>query len=115
MASFAAIRENPFELKHDPAWLAEQGLVRDGEQRFIEALRERISSDVSPLGEGQIGPGSWGSQAWQTTALNNGGRRMLSTGGARSSQRKRHRTRRLLRTMRDGVVGFGWLSQWLRR
>ena len=54
-------------------------------------------------------------QAWQTTALNNGGRRMLSTGGARSSQRKRHRTRRLLRTVRDGVVGFGWLSQWLRR
>jgi len=39
---------------------------------------------------------------------------MLSSGGARSSQRKRHRTRRVLRSMRDGVVGFDWLSRWLR-
>ncbi|MGB1621916.1 MAG: DUF6716 putative glycosyltransferase [Synechococcus sp.] len=115
VAMFAAIRDNPFEPKHDMAWLEQQGMVRDGERRFIEALRERINCEASPLGQGSIGPGSWGSQAWQTTALNNGGRRMLSTGGARSSQRKRHRTRRLLRTVRDGVVGFGWLSQWLRR
>ena len=35
------------------------------------------------------GPLSWGSTAWQKAALQNGGRRMLSTGGARSSQRKR--------------------------
>ena len=115
VATFAAIRENPFELKHDPGWLEQQGLVRDGEQRFIEALLARISTEPGPLGQDGIGPSSWGSPAWQTTALNNGGRRMLSSGGARSSQRKRHRTRRLLRTMRDGVVGFGWLSQWLRR
>ena len=40
---------------------------------------------------------------------------MLSTGGARSSQRKRHRTRRMLpRSLRDSVVGFGWLSKLLR-
>jgi len=46
--------------------------------------------------------------------LRNGGRRMLSSGGARSSQRKRHRTRRMLRNLRDSVVGFGWLSKLLR-
>jgi len=39
---------------------------------------------------------------------------MLSSGGARSSQRKRHKTRTLLRRLRDGLVGFGWLSRWLR-
>ena len=57
---------------------------------------------------------SWGSEAWQQAALRNGGRRMLSSGGARSSQRKRHRTRRVLRSLRDSVVGFGWLSKLLR-
>ena len=39
---------------------------------------------------------------------------MLSSGGARSSQRKRHKTRTLLRRLRDGLVGFGWLSRWFR-
>ena len=39
---------------------------------------------------------------------------MPSSGGARSSQRKRHRTRRMLRSLRDSVVGFGWLSKLLR-
>jgi hypothetical protein len=61
-----------------------------------------------------LGPGSWGSRQWQTYAIRHGGRRMLSSGGARSSQRKRHRTRSLLRRLRDGLVGFGWLSRWLR-
>ena len=115
VATFAAIRENPFERKHDPMWLEQQGLVRDGEQRFVEALLDRITTEPGSLSQDGIGPGSWGSRAWQSTALINGGRRMLSSGGAHSSQRKRHRTRRLLRTVRDGVVGFGWLSQWLRR
>ena len=59
------------------------------------------------------GPRSWGSQSWQTFAIRHGGRRMLSS-GARSSQRKRQWTRNILRRMRDGLVGFGWLSRWLR-
>ena len=42
------------------------------------------------------------------------GRRMPSSAGARSSQRKRHKTRTALRRLRDGLVGFGWLSRWLR-
>ena len=99
---------------HDAHWLEQQGLQRDGEDRFITALVDRLNNPAAPLGAANHGPLSWGSSAWQKAALSNGGRRMLSSGGARSSQRKRHRTRRMLRSMRDGVVGFGWLSKLLR-
>ena len=54
------------------------------------------------------------SASWQRYAVSEGGRRMLSSGGARSSQRKRHQTRNFLRRLRDGLVGFGWLSKLLR-
>ena len=114
IASFAEIKANPFEVTHDAKWLEQQGLQRDGEDRFITALIGRLNSPATPLGAANHGPLSWGSSAWQTAALGNGGRRMLSSGGARSSQRKRHRTRRVLRSLRDGVVGFGWLSKLLR-
>ena len=75
---------------------------------------ERLNNPTAPLGTSSHGPLSWGSSDWQKAALRNGGRRMLSSGGARSSQRKRHRTRRMLRSLRDSVVGFGWLSKLLR-
>ena len=114
IATFAAIKANPFELIHDAQWLEQQGLQRDGEDRFITALVDRLNTPAATLGTANHGPMSWGSSAWQKAALRDGGRRMLSSGGARSSQRKRHRTRRMLRTMRDGVVGFGWLSKLLR-
>ena len=99
---------------HDAQWLEQQGLQRDGENRFITALEDRLNSPATPLGASSHGPLSWGSPSWQTYATSNGGRRMLSSGGSRSSQRKRHKTRTLLRRIRDGVVGFGWLSRWLR-
>ena len=89
-------------------------MQRDGEDRFITALVDRLNRPATPLGHSGHGPLSWGSTAWQKAALQNGGRRMLSTGGARSSQRKRHRTRRMLRSLRDSVVGFGWLAKLLR-
>ena len=114
IASFAAIKANPFEVIHDAQWLEQQGLHRDGEDSFITALVDRLNSPAAPLGASNHGPLSWGSSAWQKAALRNGGRRMLSSGGARSSQRKRHRTRRMLRSLRDSVVGFGWLSKLLR-
>ena len=114
IAEFSAIRANPFEPLHDPDWLAHQGLRTDGPDRFITALQKRLDRPRPPLGATGTGPGSWGSQSWQTFAIRHGGRRMLSSGGARSSQRKRQRTRNILRRMRDGLVGFGWLSRWLR-
>ncbi len=114
IANFDAIKANPFEVIHDAKWLEQQGLERDGEDRFITALVERLNRPAAPLGCTNHGPLSWGSSDWQKAALRNGGRRMLSSGGARSSQRKRHRTRRILRSLRDSVVGFGWLSKLLR-
>ena len=115
VADFAAIRNNPFQAIHDQSWLERQGLIPGGEQRFIEAMAERLEHPLKPIGGVGIGPGAWGSQAWQKAALKNGGRRMISSGGARSSQRKRHRTRRVLRNMRDGLVGFGRFSRLFRK
>ena len=115
IANFAAIRDNPFEVLHDNTWLQTQGWIADGDDRFIEALVNRLQTVATPLSANGLGPISWGSEAWQRTALGNGGRRMLSSGGARSSQRKRHHTRRIIRTVRDSVVGFGWLSKLLRK
>ena len=99
----SAIKANPFDVIHDAQWLEQQGLQRDSEDRFITALVERLNSPTAPLGTSSPAL-SWGSSDWQP-ALRNGGRRMLSSGGARSSQRKRHRTRRMLRSLRDSVVG----------
>ena len=115
IANFAAIRDNPFEVLHDNSWLQAQGWNPNGDDRFIKALASRLQTTPTPLATNDLGPTSWGSEAWQRTALGNGGRRMLSSGGARSSQRKRHHTRRIIRTVRDSVVGFGWLSKLLRK
>jgi hypothetical protein len=115
IANFAAIRDNPFEVLHDHTWLQAQGWNPNGDDRFIEALVQRLKTAPTPLSTNNLGPISWGSEAWQRTALGNGGRRMLSSGGARSSQRKRHHTRRIIRTVRDSVVGFGWLAKLLRK
>ena len=115
IANFSAIRDNPFEVLHDNTWLQDQGWNPNGDSRFVEALVNQLQTAPTPLMTNDLGPISWGSEAWQRTALSNGGRRMLSSGGARSSQRKRHHTRRIFRTVRDSVVGFGWLSKLLRK
>ena len=114
VAKFAAIRRDPFSLTHDPLWLRQQGLQEDGADRFVNALLQRLTKGLPELPRGGLGPSSWGSASWQRYAVSEGGRRMLSSGGARSSQRKRHQTRNFLRRLRDGLVGFGWLSKLLR-
>ena len=114
VAEFASIRSDPFSVTHDPLWLQQQGLQVDGADRFVNALLERLAHCLPSLPRGGSGPASWGSRSWQRYAVSEGGRRMLSSGGARSSQRKRHQTRNLLRRLRDGLVGFGWLSKLLR-
>lgn len=114
VADFAAIRANPFEAIHDTSWLRQQGWQEQGETLFINAILSRLERGLEPLPTHGTGSKSWGSPSWQTYAISHGGRRMLSSGGSRSSQRKRHKTRTLLRRIRDGVVGFGWLSRWLR-
>ena len=114
VADFEAIRLDPFTRKHQVDWLKSHGMVPDGQERFIRALMERLTPETPVLPEQTHGPRSWGSDAWQGYALRHGGRRMLSSAGARSSQRKRHRTRSLLRRIRDGLVGFSWFSKVLR-
>ena len=114
VADFSAIRANPFEVIHDKTWLNRQGWIKQGESIFIDAVLTRLERGLNPLPANGTGSESWGSPSWQTYAISHGGRRMLSSGGARSSQRKRHRTRTALRRIRDGLVGFGWLSRWLK-
>ena len=114
VADFAAIERDPFTPIHKDDWLHQHGLHHQGQETFLTALLERLLGDRSPLPTNGLGPGSWGSPSWQMYAIRHGGRRMLSSGGARSSQRKRHKTRTLLRRLRDGLVGFDWLSRWLR-
>ena len=114
VADFASITRDPFTPSHRVEWLQRSGLQPQGRETFLTALLERLHQERSPLPTDGLGPGSWGSRQWQTYALRHGGRRMLSSAGARSSQRKRHKTRTALRRLRDGLVGFGWLSRWLR-
>ena len=114
VADFASITRDPFTPSHREEWLQRSGLQPQGRETFLTTLLERLHQERSPLPTDGLGPGSWGSPQWQTYALRHGGRRMLSSGGARSSQRKRHKTRTALRRLRDGLVGFGWLSRWLR-
>jgi len=114
VADFASITRDPFTPSHRVEWLQRSGLQLQGRETFLNALLERLHQERSPLPTEGLGPGSWGSRQWQTYALRHGGRRMLSSAGARSSQRKRHKTRTALRRLRDGLVGFGWLSRWLR-
>ena len=114
VADFASITRDPFTPSHRVEWLQRSGLQPQGRETFLTALLERLHQERSPLPTEGLGPGSWGSRQWQTYALRHGGRRMLSSAGARSSQRKRHKTRTALRRLRDGLVGFGWLSRWLR-
>jgi len=114
VADFAAICRDPFTPVHKVDWLQRHGHQPNGQEIFLTALLKRLHGNRPQLPTDGLGPGSWGSRSWQTYAIRHGGRRMLSSGGARSSQQKRHKTRTLLRRLRDGLVGFGWLSRWLR-
>ena len=114
LAHFDAIAEDPFTPRHDEQWLASHGYCSDGNSRFVMALAARLSEPRRPLGGDEGGPAGWGSARWQRFALAHGGLAMLSSAGARSAQRKRHRTRTLLRQLRDHLVGMAWIAPWLR-
>jgi hypothetical protein len=61
-----------------------------------------------------IDTAGWGSRHWHEFALANGGVSMLTSGGMRSAQRKRHRTRSLIRQLRDFIIGIGWIEKVVR-
>ena len=114
IASFDEIVQDPFTPTHDKGWLMSNGLQPQGMESFLSAILTCLARGVGPLQDDSTGPAAWGSVSWQSFAIRQGGRRMLSSGGARSSQLKRHQTRSLFRRIRDGLVGFGWLSKVLR-
>ena len=110
LASFDAILRDPFTAMHDPLWLERQGYRGDGAQRFVNALVHKLESPPSGDTLPRPGPAGWGSTGWQSYALAKGGRRMLSSAGARSRQGASHRGRDLLRRIRQNLVGL-WLLE----
>ncbi|MEB3352449.1 MAG: DUF6716 putative glycosyltransferase [Cyanobacteriota bacterium] len=115
VADFDAIAADPFTPRHDAHWLATHGCLPDGADRFLEALAERLTTPPAGERSAGAGPAGWGSPTWQRYALANGGRRMLTSAGARSRHRARHRGKTLLRRLREQVVGLWGLEQWLKR
>ena len=110
IADFDAIERDPFSPLHHQAWLERQGHRSDGAQVFVAALVQRLEHPPSPEAARRVGPAGWGSQAWQGYALAKGGRRMLSSAGARSRQGASHRGLDLLRRLRQNLVGM-WLLE----
>jgi hypothetical protein len=110
LASFDAILRDPFTPMHQPVWLERQGYRSDGAQRFVNALVHKLESPPSGDTLPRPGPAGWGSTGWQSYALAKGGRRMLSSAGARSRQGASHRGRDLLRRIRQNLVGL-WLLE----
>ena len=110
LASFDAILRDPFTAIHHPVWLERQGYRGDGAQRFVNALVHKLESPPSGDTLPRPGPAGWGSTGWQSYALAKGGRRMLSSAGARSRQGASHRGRDLLRRIRQNLVGL-WLLE----
>jgi len=110
LASFDAIVRDPFTPVHHQPWLERQGYRADGAERFVNALASRIANPPSGDALPRPGPAGWGSSAWQAYALAKGGRRMLSSAGARSRQVASHRGRDLLRRIRQNLVGL-WLLE----
>ena len=56
IATFAEIKANPFEVIHDAQWLSSRGLQRDGEDRFITALVDRLNSPAIPSAPQAMAP-----------------------------------------------------------
>ena len=112
IASFDEIVQDPFTPTHDKGWLMSNGLQPQGMESFLSAILTCLARGVGPP-RTTVPVQPPGEHVLQSFAIRQGGRRMLSSGGARSSQLKRHRIRSLIRRIRDGL-GFGWLSKVLR-
>jgi hypothetical protein len=114
LSDFDAIVRDPFTPSHDEGWLHSHGFCPEGAERFVVALAARLQSAPVPAGSGRQGPPGWGSDRWQAYALARGGRRMLSSAGARSRQGASHRGRDLLRRIRERLVGLWGVERLLK-
>lgn len=118
VADFDAIIADPFSVKHRQEWLETSGWKPDGAERFLMALAQRLQQPrpAATTSAGRpLGPPGWGTLSWQTYALNNGGRKMLASAGARSRHRAAHRGKTLLRRLREQLVGLWGLEHWIKK
>jgi hypothetical protein len=114
LAEFESICSDPFSIRHDSTWLEHHGYQPNGKNQFLTALRTSLTSRDNELNDNAIELAGWGSRDWQEFALANGGISMLASGGVRSAQRKRNRTRSLIRQLRDFIIGMGWIEKVVR-
>lgn len=114
IASFDQIIADPLTVRHDTDWLQRAGWNPHGGDQFIASLRERLTAMQTNSAQSRPGTHGWGSEAWRDFALAHGGRRMLSTGGALSSRKKRHHGVRLARRVREKLVGLWGIEEWIK-
>lgn len=114
LADFEAIIEDPFTPNHRNEWLQANGLKIEGSNYFLKDLAERLVQPTPRLKCELSDQPGWGSLAWQKYALAEGGERMLTSAGARSKQKTSHRSRNMLRRLRQMVVGFRLVEWWVK-
>jgi len=114
LADFEAIVRDPFTPRHHDTWLHSHGMQPDGGSQFVEQLAQRLQRPVPSWDSEPASLPGWGSRAWQSYALAKGGERMLASNGAHSKQKPSHRSRNLLRRLRQRVVGFWLLERWVK-
>ena len=114
VATFDQIIDDPFSCQHDHQWLQRAGWNVDGGDQFVAVLSQHLHSRESRPLRFRQGTAGWGSPAWRDFAISQGGRRMLSTGGALSSRKKRHHGVRLARRLRERLVGLWGVEQWIK-
>ena len=112
IADFDSIIRDPFSLRLNQAWPERHGHIPGGDKVFIAALASRLENPPQTSESAdREGPPGWGSNSWQTYALAKGGKKMLSSAGARSRLVASHRGRNLLRRARQRVVGIWGLER----
>ncbi len=114
LADFDAIIRDPFTPRHRESWVHSHGMQPEGDSRFVEELAQRLQRPAPPWDSEPACLPGWGSRAWQSYALSKGGERMLASSGALSKQKPSHRSRNLLRRLRQRVVGFWLLERWVK-
>jgi hypothetical protein len=114
VASFDQIIRDPFTVSHHNEWLQRAGWIPDGGEMFISALAAKLAEPPALRQRSRYGTSGWGSETWREFALAHGGRRMLSSGGALSSRKKRHHGIRIARRIREKLVGLWGVEQWIK-
>lgn len=114
ISHFKDIIADPFTIRHRQEWLQRAGWMQDGHTTFLTALQQKLEAPRSERRLGRHGNDGWGSEDWREFALGQGGRRMLSTGGALSSRKKRHHSVKMARRIKERLIGLWGIEQWIK-